>query len=198
MKRSFDNDVRLFAINCAVIKTDLDKVVAASSIRPVRSELEQVTDRLTEPYLGQIDDDIKRNAARMSAYYEIFYALENYIRTFVIETLVDNQGEDWWEVSVPNDIKDSVELLIKKEVKEGIRRRSENELDYTTFGELGKIIVKNWSIFAGLFSSSNQEGVTKVFYKLNLARGPIAHCGVLSEDEVIRLKLTVKDWFELF
>lgn len=198
MKRSFDNDVRLFAINCAVIKTDLDKVVAASSIRPVRSELEQVTDRLTEPYLGQIDDDIKRNAARMSAYYEIFYALENYIRTFVIETLVDNQGEDWWEVSVPNDIKDSVELLIKKEVKEGIRRRSENELDYTTFGELGKIIVKNWSIFAGLFSSSDQEGVTKVFYKLNLARGPIAHCGVLSEDEVIRLKLTVKDWFELF
>ena len=28
-------------------------------------------------------------------------------------------------------------------------------------------------------------------------RGPIAHCSMLAEDEIVRLKLTVKDWFRL-
>jgi hypothetical protein len=28
-------------------------------------------------------------------------------------------------------------------------------------------------------------------------KGPIAHCGILSEDEVVRLKLTVRDWYKL-
>lgn len=32
---------------------------------------------------------------------------------------------------------------------------------------------------------------------LNLLRGPIAHCSPLAEDEVVRLKLTLKDWFRL-
>jgi hypothetical protein len=34
-------------------------------------------------------------------------------------------------------------------------------------------------------------------FSLNTLRGPIAHCGLLAEDEVDRLKLSVKDWFRL-
>ena len=191
--KSDENSVRLFALNCAVLQSELQEHIDRQSVTRKRSELEIYTDRLTEPYLKQIDLEIKQNAARMSEYYEIFYALENYIRVFVKETLEDADGEDWWANLVPPAIHQSVQELIKKELKEGIRRRSDEKLDYTTFGELGQIIIKNWNIFGGLFSSSNQEGVTKVFYKLNMARGPIAHCGILSEDEVIRLKLTVKD-----
>jgi hypothetical protein len=32
---------------------------------------------------------------------------------------------------------------------------------------------------------------------LNMLRGPIAHCCPVSDDEVLRLQLTVKDWFRL-
>ena len=32
---------------------------------------------------------------------------------------------------------------------------------------------------------------------LNMLRGPIAHCCPLADDEVLRLQLTVKDWFRL-
>ena len=32
---------------------------------------------------------------------------------------------------------------------------------------------------------------------LNQLRGPIAHCSPFAEDEVVRLELTVKDWFRL-
>ncbi len=32
---------------------------------------------------------------------------------------------------------------------------------------------------------------------LNMLRAPIAHCCPLAEDEIVRLRLTVKDWFRL-
>lgn len=41
------------------------------------------------------------------------------------------------------------------------------------------------------------KAFTKVMGNLNLLRGPIAHCSPLAEDEVVRLRLTLKDWFRL-
>jgi hypothetical protein len=44
---------------------------------------------------------------------------------------------------------------------------------------------------------SSQKAFTKIMTSLNMLRGPIAHCCPLAEDEVVRLQLTVKDWFRL-
>lgn len=74
-------------------------------------------------------------------------------------------------------------------------RRSLDELDYTSFGELSVIITSNWDIFGALFSS--KKAVEKVMSSLNSLRGPIAHCSPFAEDEVLRLQLTVRDWFRL-
>jgi hypothetical protein len=75
-------------------------------------------------------------------------------------------------------------------------RRSDDEIDYTTFGELSVIITSNWDLFGTVFSS--RRAVEKVMNSLNLLRGPIAHCCPISDDEVLRLQLTVKDWFRMF
>jgi hypothetical protein len=53
----------------------------------------------------------------------------------------------------------------------------------------------NWDVFGGVLS--NQKALGRVMFSLNMLRGPIAHCGLLAEDEVERLKLSVKDWFRL-
>ena len=37
----------------------------------------------------------------------------------------------------------------------------------------------------------------KIIASLNALRAPIAHCSPLADDEVIRLQLTVRDWFRL-
>lgn len=74
-------------------------------------------------------------------------------------------------------------------------RRSNDELDYTTFGELSVIISSNWDIFGGLFTS--RKAVDKVFSSLNSLRAPIAHCSALAEDEILRLQLVLRDWFRL-
>lgn len=74
-------------------------------------------------------------------------------------------------------------------------RRSQNELDYTTFGELAVIITSNWSLFGSIFNS--KRALEKVFASLNALRNPIAHCCPVAEDEELRLRLTVRDWFRL-
>ena len=72
--------------------------------------------------------------------------------------------------------------------------RSEDDIDYTTFGQLGDEGA-NWSDFAGMLS--NQSAVSRVTTALNMLRGTIAHCGVLAEDEVGRLKRAFRDWFRV-
>jgi hypothetical protein len=73
--------------------------------------------------------------------------------------------------------------------------RSDERLDFATFGELSQIIKQNWDLFGGMFSSV--KAVERVMANLNSLRGPIAHCSPLAEDEVVRLRLTVRDWFRL-
>ena len=70
---------------------------------------------------------------------------------------------------------------IQREKDSAMTVRSENPLDYTTFGELGEIIKQNWIAFGSIFES--QRAVEKVMNTLNMIRGPIAHCSPLSEDE---------------
>jgi hypothetical protein len=64
---------------------------------------------------------------------------------------------------------------------------------YTTFGELGEIIKANWNIFSDTFKDS--AAVVEILARLNGLRAPIAHCCPLAEDEVLRLHLTLRDWF---
>ena len=133
----------------------------------------------------------------MAKHYEVFYCLEKSIRALVSNTLeTAEKAEHWWVLSrVPANVKTEVESRIQREVDTGMTRRSSDELDYTTFGELGVIITSNWDVFGGLFSS--KKAVEKVMASLNSLRGPIAHCSPLAEDEVLRLQLTLRDWFRL-
>ena len=104
--------------------------------------------------------------------------------------------EEWWPTQrVPQNIKIEVASRMQKELDAGVTRRSMDELDYTTFGELSGIITVNWDVFGSLFTS--RKAVEKVMASLNSLRGPIAHCSVLAEDEKVRLQLTVRDWFRL-
>jgi hypothetical protein len=58
---------------------------------------------------------------------------------------------------------------------------------------LGEIIKSNWTDFKDIFR--DVVALEKVIATLNVLRGPIAHCKPLSEDEVLRLHLGVRDWF---
>ncbi len=131
----------------------------------------------------------------MSRYYEIFYLLENDIRRLIVETMEAAHGANWWDTHVPPGVLEEVRKNREREAQAAVTVRSEDDIDYTTFGQLGDVIRANWSDLAGMLS--NQSAVSRVMAALNMLRGTIAHCGILAEDEVDRLKLAIRDWFRV-
>lgn len=147
-------------------------------------------------YYPQFEQSVRLEAADMSENYEVFYCLEQAIRKLIVETLEDSEGTDWWNSArIAPEIKADVTSLVKKERDNGVTPRSDNMIDYTTFGQLSVIITSNWDLFEPTLK--NKRGVERVMANLNLLRGPIAHCCPMQEDEIDRLRLAVKDWFRM-
>jgi hypothetical protein len=162
-------------------------------------ELGHVTGKAPEEqgeYYPQFEQSVRAEAAHMSSHYELFYCLEQSIRKLISETLNEAAGANWWESGkVPPNIVKEVADRTQREIDNGFTERSENQIDYTTFGELSVIITTNWDLFGAIFTS--RRAVEKIMSNLNTLRGPIAHCCAMAEDEVMRLQLTVKDWFRI-
>lgn len=147
-------------------------------------------------YYPQFEQDVRLEAATMARHFEVFYCLERSIRGLITDTFVDGVGAAWWDSGkIPQNIAAVVRDRQQKELDSGMTRRSDAAIDYTTFGELSVIITSNWSLFGTVLKSP--KAVERVMNNLNMLRGPIAHCCPVSDDEVLRLQLTVKDWFRL-
>ncbi|MGY3231833.1 hypothetical protein ACVWWJ_003317 [Luteibacter sp. HA06] len=188
-----DHTVELFVLKCAVIQSGVNAENIAANPDQARG-LEPWGDNL-EPFIRQFELTNRRNAVKMARYYELFYLLENDIRRLIIETMEAAHGETWWDTRVPQGVLDEVKKNQAREAQAAVTQRSDDNIDYTTFGQLGDIIRENWSDFAGMLS--NQSAVGRVLSGLNMLRGTIAHCGVLADDEVDRLKLAIRDWFRV-
>jgi len=186
--------VRLFAMANQLTEAELDRVEAEFGIDLGRRKA-VLLDK-DETYYPQFDERIRLEAAQMARHYEIFYALETTIRTLITDTLAASAGPKWWDAGrVPQAIHGEVAKRVQREIDFGVTVRSEDPIDFTTFGELGEIIKANWDVFGSIFNS--QKAVEKVMANLNTLRGPIAHCSPLAADEVLRLTLSVRDWFRL-
>ena len=187
----FEARVKLFGMSHALVERDLDKVEERLKLDLGRGE----TDDRDEDYYPQFAHDLRVEAALMAKHYELFYCLEKSIRTLLADTLRAAHGETWWATKVPTNVQQNAKDNAQRELDSGVTLRSEDEIDYTTFGELGEIVRQNWTDFDSIFSS--QKAFSKIMTSLNMLRAPIAHCCPLAEDEVVRLTLTVKDWFRL-
>lgn len=187
-----ENLVRLFGMTTQLIAEDLTAVGERHAVD--LGHLPRVKPAESE-YYPQFEQSVRSEAARMAAYYEIFYCLEKSIRKLITEQAEDD-SDDWWTSGkIPQVVADEVKKRIKREIDSGVTQRSTDKLDYTTFGELVSIITSNWDVFGSIFVS--QKAVEKVIGNLNTLRAPIAHCTAFSEDEAVRLRLTVKDWFRI-
>lgn len=192
-----ERDIELFVLKNAVITRGLRSVLTAQRVGGTRGALEAQADSLVTEYLRQVDFETLAAAERMSEFYKLFYALENDIRDLIESTLAESEGSNWWADTVPQAVRDNVQKNSEREASEGLPPRSDRSIDYTTFGELGEIVRENWEVFSGMFSNASRNRVLRVINRLNIVRGPIAHCNFLPEEEAIRLKLAIRDWYML-
>lgn len=193
--RKLAEKLKSFGMTNHMLTEDLSRIAKLYSV-----ELGHLTDeskKVDDVYYPQFELTVRKEASSMAKHYELFYSLEKSIRALVSETIeTTEKTEHWWSSArVPSAVKAEVQSRIQREIDTGMTRRSSDELDYTTFGELAVIITSNWDIFGGLFTS--KKAVEKVMANLNSLRGPIAHCSPLAEDEILRLQLTLRDWFRL-
>ncbi|MFT0876168.1 Swt1 family HEPN domain-containing protein [Rhodopseudomonas sp. G2_2311] len=194
-KKEILDTIKAFGMTNQIVTEEIQSIGARYSIDI--GHVAKAKESVEAIYYPQFSAAVRNEAASMSGHYETFYCLEKTIRALVADTLeAAEKSEDWWQSTrVSQGIKTEVANRIQKEMDAGITRRSLDHLDYTTFGELSVIITSNWDVFGGLFDS--RKAVEKVMANLNMLRAPIAHCTSLAEDEVLRLQLTVRDWFRL-
>jgi hypothetical protein len=189
-----DDAIKLFGITNQLIEHDLDRIEREHGIDLGRGHLGLA--ETDEAYYPQIESAIRAEAAQMAPHYEVFYSLERTIRALVVDTLDEEEGSTWWESGrIPAQIKKDAEDRQKAEIDKAVTPRSDIPIDYTNFGELGEVIKSNWDLFGQTFTSV--KAVERVTANLNTLRGPIAHCSPLAEDEIVRLRLSVRDWFRL-
>lgn len=194
-RKTIEQKIMAFGMSNTMAIADLKNIQDKFNIKLGVENNEK--EEIQQSYYPQFREVIREDAKTMSQYYELFYCLEKSIREIVSQIIETSENtENWWTSKrIPENIQNDVKQRIQREIDTGMTRRSEEELDYTTFGELSQIITTNWDIFGSLLSS--KRALEKVTTALNNLRGPIAHCSMLAEDEVLRLKLTVRDWFRL-
>lgn len=186
--------VRSFAMTNMLLEADLDKIENTYQIDLGRNRA--TGSKIEDAYFPQFDSSLRAEAKRMSRHYEIFYCLERSIRQLIVDVFEASGDADWWTNSVPEVVKQNVSKSIKREKEAAVTPRSSVPIDYTTFGELGEIIKSNWALFGGTVFN-DIKAVEKVMSNLNSLRNPIAHCSPLAEDEVLRLDLSLRDWFRI-
>jgi Swt1-like HEPN len=191
---SLADSIRSFGMSGLLICDELRQIEQSYGIELGHSPKTEAASAVA--FYPQFEQSVRLEAAEMSENYEVFYCLEQAIRKLITETLEEAEGADWWNSArIPADIKADVASLAKRERDNGVTQRSDNMIDYTTFGQLSGMITSNWDLFEPTLKS--RRGVERVMANLNLIRGPIAHCCPMQEDEEDRLKLAVKDWFRM-
>lgn len=195
MPKRPDGLVRAFGMSGLQIVDDLTQIEDATGI-DLGVIPKAATGRKTSEY-DHFESELRSEASKMSEFYEVFYCLENSIRRLVKGIMIEAEGADWWlsERVDENKIRNEAKKRFEKELKSGITPRSDQMIDYTTFGELSQLITDNWDIFDPVFSSKN--AVSNITNQLNLLRGPIAHCNLTDGLEQERLNLAVRSWFKL-
>jgi hypothetical protein len=188
-----ESRLKIFLMTTQLLEEDLDSVEDQIGYELGRPRASVADDATT--YYPQIEQKFRTEAQSMAPHYEVFYSLERTIRALIVDSLAAADGPNWWSnpSRVPEKIRNDCEVRLQKETDSGNTVRSDDPLDFSTFGELGQIITMNWDVFGALFRSD--KAVTKIMANLNMLRGPIAHCTPLAEDEIVRLRLSVSDWF---
>jgi len=185
------NEIKLCAMNRTLLRAKLKSLGSRLDYKIVPD----YSNGRDEIYYPQFQQAVRDEASQMALHYEIFYCLEKSIRSLVVEKLLAEVGPEWWDNAVPESVRINAKKNRQRELDSGMTSRSEQWIDYTTFGELGEIVRQNRDAFADMFSST--KAFDRVMNSLNLLRGPIAHCSPMAEDEIDRLHLTLRDWFRL-
>ena len=185
-----ENDIFIFGMKNLLVEKNLEKL----ELEGIDLGHHETVSKSSNVDLELFELDILKKAKKMANFYILYFSLENSIRKLIRDVLFEEHGEYWWDEKVPEGVKDTVKVNKQKEMRTAMTLRS-HELEYTNFGELIDIILANWKDFSGILRS--RSSVKETLAPLNKIRSVIAHSNELSNDEISRFELLIKDWLRI-
>lgn len=184
-------EIYSFVMKGELTKVALDKTKAIGKYS--NSEI-IVHEYIKSLAIDLLDDEDVQNAQQMATVYMAIAALENSVRRFVVNILIENHGEDWWTKSVSDKIRKKAESR-KEEEEEKIKwhsQRGESLINYTEFGDLASIMAQNLELFEDYIISI--DWARQIFSTLERSRNVIMHSGFLGPRDIERIGTNIRDW----
>lgn len=184
------SDVQAFLFRAATANLRVSEMVGRGQLRG--GTVSVAVD--SEGRLEQFSFAIRAEARRMAQVYELLFCFENSVRELIEDRLKEAYGIDrWWQDGIPEDIRRSAEYLKDKEQKIPWHGpRGGTLLAFVDFPILAKVITSKWEHFEDLLGKP--AWVEHAIDEMNHSRRAIAHTGVLSQHDVERMELRVRDW----
>lgn len=145
---------------------ELDRLVQHNQTRrhgkSKENSVEFINKQLDDTLESYFDPSLLAQARHMMSHYQKFYCLERSIRDMIKEVMLEEYGENWWS-RVDAKVRSNVSNNMEYELDTTHTKRSNQNIDYTTFGDLRKIINSQWKIFEPKFKR-NLNSVNEVMY----------------------------------
>lgn len=139
-----------------------------------------------------VQEHIRSGSLQMRRVYRILYVMENIVRDLIGSTLSDADGPNWFEKRATAPMKREVERRKAAEEKNQWHTgRNREPLYYLDFGDLARLITNHWDEFSLLPS---QTWVQSRLDEAERSRNVVAHNNLLSDEEVVRLEMYLRDW----
>jgi len=168
-----------------------DKIV--SGLREL-SPAESLKISLTQD-IAELTPDSLRRAIFAAEAYKLFFVFEEYLREFVVDVLSKNKSVNWWD-KIPTDVKGEVEKLEEtEEAKRWMALGSRNKSSLMTYPQLIKVIDDCWK--EGFEELLRDKGLLQEARLLTHLRNTICHMSNVSDEEMERIKQTIRDWFRM-
>jgi hypothetical protein len=147
--------------------------------------------------LSELLPEEVKEAIHTSEVFKLLYVFESYLRDFVLDSLTESQKEAWW-TRIPGHVRLEIEGLEKKdERKVWMAHSSRSKLDLATLPQLIAIMEEksNWEdVFSNVLRDKSLLSETKTICH---TRNLVCHMHVVSDEEIERLKLVIRDWFRV-
>ena len=152
----------------------------------------EISKRLGIPLM---DEGFVVKSRKMAVVYTAICAFENSVREFIAKKLLEEKGENWWELCVKKEIRTNAENRKKSEKDvRWLTPRGDSMIYYTEFGDLISIMAKpeNWKFFE--VHIGKVEWAKQIIETLEKSRNIIMHSGELAQTDIERVGMYTRDW----
>ena len=134
-------------------------------------------------------------ANRAAEGYRLFFVFETYLRELVVEVLSSDSTMQWWN-KIPPDVRTAIEELEQtEETKSWMVLGTRDKSSLMTYPQLIRVIDECWK--EGFVDLLRDKTLVQEARTLSHLRNTIAHMTPISNEEIDRVRLIMRDWFRM-